>query len=279
MLIAASAFPGRVAAATVDHQLRPESAYEARYVAALCAQRAIPHTILTPDTPISGSVQANARSARYALLEQWCRDQGLDWLMTAHHADDQLETMVMRVNRSSGVGGMAGIRARQRHIVRPLLDWRRDELAAIVAAQGIAAVNDPSNRDARYDRARIRPMVQACTLVDPVAANAVANNLAEADAALEWIAGRLAEERLAQDGGAATLDTTDLPPELLRRVLLKVLAAMSEAPVSPRGQQLTATIQCLARGDQAMIGSVLIKPDRREPSIWHFRLAPPQRPR
>lgn len=248
-------------------------------MAALCAERDVAHTILTPPAPISGSVQASARKARYGLLEQWCADQGLDWLVTAHHADDQLETMVMRVNRSSGVAGMAGIRARQGRILRPLLDWRRVDLAAIVAAQGVSAVDDPSNRDARYDRARIRPMVQACTLVDPIAANAVASNLADADAALEWTADRLAVERLAHDDGTATLEVADLPPELLRRLLLRALAVIVGEPFTPRGQQLTATIQALARGEQAMIGSVLIKPDRREPSIWHFRSAPPQRPR
>lgn len=279
MLIAAAAFPGRIAAATVDHGLRPESADEARYVAALCAERAIPHAILTLATPISGSIQASARAARYALLEQWCRAEGINWLMTAHHADDQLETMVMRINRSSGVGGMAGIRARQGHILRPLLEWRRDDLADVVQAQGIVPVDDPSNRDVRYDRARIRPVVQACTLVDPVAANAVARNLSEADAALEWTAARLASDRLSHDGSTATLDTTDLPPELLRRLLLRALAAVTDPPLAPRGQQLTATIQALARGEQAMLGSVLIKPDHREPSIWRFRRAPPQRPR
>lgn len=279
MLIAAAAFPGRIAAATVDHSLRPESADEARYVAALCAERAMPHAILTLATPISGSIQASARAARYALLEQWCRAEGINWLMTAHHADDQLETMVMRINRSSGVGGMAGIRARQGHILRPLLEWRRDDLADVVQAQGIVPVDDPSNRDVRYDRARIRPVVQACTLVDPVAANAVARNLSEADAALEWTAARLAADRLSHDGSTATLDTTDLPPELLRRLLLRALAAVTDPPLAPRGQQLTATIQALARGEQAMLGSVLIKPDHREPSIWRFRRAPPQRPR
>src|SRR3546814_5570008 len=81
-------------------------------VAGFCAREHIPHAILHPAAPISGSLQAAARAERYRLLEQWREAHALDHVVTAHHADDQLETMIMRLNRSSGVGGLAGVRAR-----------------------------------------------------------------------------------------------------------------------------------------------------------------------
>src|SRR3546814_1335780 len=76
---------------------------------------------------ISGSLQAAARAERYRLLEQWRESHALDHVVTAHHADDQLETMIMRLNRSSGVGGLAGVRARNGTVLRPLLSWRQEE--------------------------------------------------------------------------------------------------------------------------------------------------------
>ncbi|MFM6853716.1 MAG: tRNA lysidine(34) synthetase TilS, partial [Sphingopyxis sp.] len=147
LLLAAQAFPHRTWAATVDHQLRADSAGEAAMVAQLCADRAIPHAILHPDQPITGSIQAQARAARYAALERWRQENGIGWLLTAHHADDQLETIIMRLNRASGVNGMSAIRARNGVILRPLLAVRRQSLAAFLAVNQVVAVDDPSNRN------------------------------------------------------------------------------------------------------------------------------------
>ena len=277
LLLSQAAFPGRVAAATVDHRLRQASAAEARFVSHLCRERSIPHATLEPSMPITGNLQSAARSARYALLDLWRTEQKLDWVMTAHHGDDQLETLVMRVNRSSGVGGMAGIRGRQDHLLRPLLNWRRADLEALLKEQAITPVDDPSNRDARFDRARIRPLVQSCTLIDPVAANAMANNMAAADRALDWATDQLARQRLERHGNQWLLDSSDIPEELLRRLLLRALRQAAGQNFAPRGQQITATIQALARGEQAMLGTLLIKADRHNGDLWLIQPAPPVR--
>src|SRR3954466_8445661 len=94
LLLAEAAFPGRVRAATVDHRLRPESAGEAAFVARICADRGVPHDILEASVARAGEgLQAAAREARYAALAAWMRERGLAWLLTAHHADDQAETL------------------------------------------------------------------------------------------------------------------------------------------------------------------------------------------
>ena len=134
LLLAKAAIPERIEVASVDHGLRPGSASEAAMVAELCAAYGLPHRIL--DVKVArGNLQDKARAARYAALGKWVEERNLSALATAHHADDQAETLVMRLNRGSGVAGLAGVRARgvvpgTRHtLLRPLLGWRREEVA------------------------------------------------------------------------------------------------------------------------------------------------------
>lgn len=113
LALATGAFPDAVIAATVDHRLRPASADEAAMVAAWCRARRIPHATLSPDKPPAGaSIQAQARHVRYALLGDWALAANASALATAHHADDQAETFLMRAARGSGPAGLAGIRPR-----------------------------------------------------------------------------------------------------------------------------------------------------------------------
>jgi tRNA(Ile)-lysidine synthase len=273
LAVAAEAFPGRISAATVDHGLRAESANEAAMVAGICASLTVPHTILRPATPITGSVQAAARAVRYALLEQWRVAAGVDWLMTAHHADDQLETLVMRLNRSSGLAGLAGIRARQGNIVRPLLAVRREVLVETVRARGLPSVEDPSNIDDRFDRARVRKALASSDLLDAAAVSSSARHLSEAEEALDWTVTRLAGERLVIADGVAALDASALPRDIQRRLLLVALAAMGEEP--PRGRTLDAALEALEAGDNAMIGDHILAPGNAR---WTIRAAPPRSP-
>jgi tRNA(Ile)-lysidine synthase len=272
LLLAVAACPGTVAAATVDHGLRPESAGEAAFVATLCAERAVPHVTLTPDTPIGGSLQAAARAARYALLEQWRASEGLDWLLTAHHLDDQAETVLMRLNRGAGVGGLSGVRAINGRVLRPLLGWRRTELAAICAAAGISPVDDPSNADPRFDRSRLRQALAQSDWLDPGPVARSAAALAEAEDALAWMTGQLLEARVREEAGAWLLDPADLPPELRRRLLLSVLERLG-APKLPRGDEVTRLLAALDIGATATLAGIKC----RGGATWRFEAAPARR--
>lgn len=263
MLLAAAAFPGAVMAATVDHGLRTEAAGEAALVKAVAGGIGIPHSTLTIYVAHGGNVSARARAARYDALDAWRRDVGADWIATGHHADDQLETMVMRLNRSAGVGGLAGIRARNGAVMRPLLGWRRAELDAVVAHAGLVPVDDPTNRDDRYDRARLRKRLADADWLDPVAAARSAQRLADADHALDWVADTI-------EPAAATMAA--LPDELARRVLLRAVRTV-DATLDPRGDALGRALGDLRNGRKTMLGNVLCLPGAH----WRFEAAPGRR--
>lgn len=282
LLLAAAALPGRVAAVTVDHGLRAEGADEAALVAALCQQLGVPHVTLAPLAPIVGSsLQKQARAARYAAIEAWMAHHGIGMLLTAHHADDQAETLLMRLNRASGTTGLSGIRP-IRHsdhalVLRPLLRWRRRELRDVAAAAGIGWVEDPSNADPRHDRTRYRDLLAGQSLLSAGALAAATAHIAETDAALEQWIDQLAGERWSAAKGR--LDVAGLPREarrrLVRRAILHVRAAHGvTAPHFSAASNVEALLDSLNTGRAATQAGILASP-RGE--IWHFTLAPARR--
>ena len=269
LLLAHDCFPGRIMAASVDHGLRPEAHQECEFVAAICVDRAIPHKILKPALPIRGSIQAEARKARYALLNSWLKNENIAWLATAHHADDQLETMVMRILRGSGVDGMSGIRAKRGQLIRPLLPFSKDMLVDYVAANGIEPIQDPSNKDQSFDRVRVRKTLAALTGFDVSLASQSAVALDDARMAISWMTDNLAANYIQRMDGGCVLDNHDFPHEIVRRLLLKCLHICDPA-LSPRGSQLEPLIRGLSQGKTLTIGNILCKGG----STWTFAPAP-----
>lgn len=276
LLLAAAAFPGGVEAATVDHRLRPESAAEAAFVAEICVARSIPHAVLT-GPPVEGNVQAGARVLRYALLGAWARERGLAFVLTAHHQDDQAETLLMRLQRGAGLAGLAGIRPRAEidrlNVLRPLLGWPRAELAAIVADAGLEAVDDPANRDARYDRARLRLRLGETDWLDPAALARSAAALGEAEQALDWAAEQALAERTESAPGGLSFDSAGLPSELRRRVLVRLLALLVPAD-PPRGEAVQRLLATLDAGEVATLAGVRCEGG----AVWRLTPAAPRRP-
>lgn len=283
LLLAHAVLGERCFAATVDHGLRPGSAAEAAMVATLCAERDIPHAILTGEMPPrvrrTANLSARARRLRYRLLEQHAADLGKTWLATAHHGDDQLETLLMRLNRGAGVAGLSGIRRQGGRIIRPLLGWRRAELAVTVAACGITPVHDPSNVDDRFDRARLRKVIAGIDWLDVERIGVSVAALGEAEEALAWATRRVVAERTALAEHTATLDPLGLPDELVRR-LVRICLDHVDPAVEPTGPALQRLIETLRRGERAMLGDVLVDRHQRGAAgvRWHFRRSPPRQP-
>ncbi len=145
----------------VNHGLRAAADTECEYVCKLCDKLNVPVKVFywTGEKPSTG-IEAAARTARYKMMTGFCRENGIEYLLTAHQADDQIETFLMNLGRGSGVFGLAAMRNVSERdgikIVRPLLNVSRDELREYCDARGIKYFVDEMNNDAHYTRVRIR---------------------------------------------------------------------------------------------------------------------------
>lgn len=151
--------PATVTAAHLDHGMRAASAADADWVAGLCAAWNIPlwrERLASP--PRS---EADARAQRYERLEHARRAVDADWIATAHHADDQAETVLFRVVRGTGLDGLRGIPERDphRHLLRPLLPFWRTEIVAFARSAGLRWREDTSNRRLAHTRNRLRHQI------------------------------------------------------------------------------------------------------------------------
>jgi len=282
LLLAATARPGLVAAATVDHGLRAGSRAEAEAVARLCDQLGVSHDILTIEWPAlpTSAIQEQARDARYEALGAWAKAKNLGAVATGHHADDQAETLLMRLLRGAGVRGLAGMRRSAPlpgsgavRLLRPLLDWRRADLEAIVAQAGVEAADDPSNHDDRHERVRVRRLLAAADWLDPAALATSSAHLAAADEAIEWaVARELATVRGQAD--ALAYRPGDAPSEIRRRVAARLIARLaSEGDGSElRGRELDRLVGELDAGRSATLRGVQASGGPE----WRFRTAPPR---
>jgi tRNA(Ile)-lysidine synthase len=142
----------------VDHGIHPDSASVAEAVRGIAGEYGLPFLErplgLGPD-----ATETAARTARYRALEGMRRRTAADFIVTAHHADDQAETVLMRVLRGSGPAGLAAMSSRRGRVLRPLLPFRRDDLARHLQSLRRSGWADPANADPRHLRAWIRSEV------------------------------------------------------------------------------------------------------------------------
>lgn len=263
--------------ATVDHGLRPEAADEARFVALEAAKRGLRHTILRWEGEKPGAgLQAAARDARYRLLAEHARAIGASIIATAHTADDQAETLLMRLARGSGVDGLAAMRPRRAleelSLVRPLLDVPKSRLVATLRARGLPWREDPSNAMPAFERVRLRQAADALgaagLATTPLCRSAA--RLARAAEALEAMTARAATDAHAclqlDPLGYARVDWAWLmsqPEEIRLRLLSHLIKAVGGRPDPPSLGQLEAVT--VGRGwrtsDGLTLGGVVIGGD------------------
>lgn len=225
------AFP-KIIVATVDHGLRPGSRDEAEWVGRLAASLGVPHHILVwHDRQKTTGLQEAARAARYQLLGTFAATFEDAVVVTAHHLEDQAETVLMRLARGSGLDGLSAMRPQQGRLVRPLLGTSKARLLATLDALGQGYMEDPSNAIDVFERVRLRAGREALDALGltPQQLGRSAARLQRARDALNELTRRNWSALVtSHDGAFARIDRTGLtaePLELQIRLMSRALAA------------------------------------------------------
>ena len=248
--------------AHVDHGIHPDSGLVARRVRMAAARYGLPVEMARLELG-AGATETEAREHRYAWLEDARRRTGADWILTGHHADDQIETILMRVLAGSGPAGLAGMAPQQRRVVRPLLPFRRAELEEYVRSAELDPWLDPANADPRHQRSWIRaellPMLRG--------------RLGEVDLNLLRVGHHAATDRTAWDAVLDVLPGLDLRPEpggisvaahalgnydsALTQATILALARRAGCPLGPtRAQRVISLLRSGSSGDRAPLGGL-----------------------
>jgi len=240
----------------VDHGLRAGSAREIKNVAAWARDAGWRAHILKWSGPKPNSnIEDAARKARYALLGKWCRAHKTPFLFVAHTRDDVAETFLLRLGRGSGVDGLSAMRSpvpypldgfKELEIVRPLLDFGREELRTYLEKEGSAWLDDPMNEDPRFSRTHVRalmPALEAAGISQKRIVNA-SRHLARARKALEAQTKELLCAHTRKEASGNVLVERQAlvaaPQEIGLRALSALIMEVSGATYRPRFARLEA---------------------------------------
>jgi len=237
---------------TVDHRLRDAAADEARQVGAWLASLNIPHEVLVwkqgeAHRALPGSAQSPAREARYDLMTAWCAKNDISHLFVAHHADDQVETFLLRLSRGSGVDGLAAMPAAFVRdgivIARPLLAFSKAQMVATCQAQAQTWIEDPSNDNTASVRVRFRQSQEVLEREGLTRARLLATvgHLQRARAALDHAVAGLMDKVRWDDFAVARVPLADLlaaPEEIGLRALSRLLSSVGGQHFGPRFESL-----------------------------------------
>lgn len=241
----------RLTAASVNHGLRAEAEAEVLVAGQLARALGVPFVALRVEVPAGASRQAAARNVRYAALHQCARAHDATHIAVGHTLDDQAETVLTRMLRGAGIEGLSATApARADGVVRPLIDCPRALVHRYLAGTGVPFARDPSNRDARYLRVRVREqLLPALALENPKIAEHLGHLADDAREAVPLL--RAHAERALANAGRRLASLQDEPP-FVRRWALKLLVER-EAGVSLTRAHLSALDRMLQRGGQVRI--------------------------
>ena len=182
LLAAVRCWPGRVHAVHVHHGLQAAAADFETHCTAVCARLQVPLTVLRVQAQhtVGESPEARARQARYAALANWATQQHVNCVLLGHHADDQVESVLLALSRGAGVAGLAGMGAQFERFgacfARPLLRVPAQAIRDWLRVQGLGWVEDPSNQDPRFTRNRIRQLLPDLYAAFPALRDTVARS-------------------------------------------------------------------------------------------------------
>lgn len=268
----------RLCAVTVDHCFRVESADEANFVKEMCSQLGVAHeTLRWEGWDGAGNLQNEARNARYRLIASWAIAEGVPLVALGHTADDQAETVLMRLARRSGVDGLSGMPKRfTTHGIdwsRPLLSQRREDLRDYLRLKAVPWKDDPSNEDERFDRIKARRALDALAPlgIDAAGLSVVASNMDGARKALAWQSFVAARDIATIKNGSVNLDAAKyhlLPEEIQRRILVRAIMSISGNEYSPRREAVSMALESIRKGSAATLDGCHVKKWRENICIF-----------
>lgn len=264
----------KVSAVTVNHGLRDASAAEAQFVAQTCEALKIKHTTLMwTGWSGKGNLQDAARRARYGLMAQWAKEEGISTIALGHTADDQAETFFMRLARASGLDGLTGMQRRRLSDditwVRPLLMQERSELRVFLRSIHQPWIDDPSNDDETFDRVKARKAMGALTDlgIDAHVVGRVMDHLAQVQSALDVATHDHAVGCMVEQNGDLLISRAAFAagaPEVNRRLIAHCLRWIASADYTPRGIKLQEFMSAMLRGKDATLHGVRLLGGKQE---------------
>ena len=229
----------------VDHKLRTESTAEAQEVANIIQDRSIKAKVLTWEgKKPEANIHHHARKARYKLLTDYCKREGIEKLLVAHNLQDQAETVLLRIYRGSGIDGIAGINRYIKfngiEVIRPLLEVNRQQIEDTLKIAEWPWIEDPSNQNLKFDRVKVRQFIEKLpdkgTWLNRI--NLLASNARRAKDYLHQVTAEKLESCVEfNEFGYASLNLNEflkLHEEIGLRVLVVIFKALSGKEFKPR---------------------------------------------
>ena len=276
-------------ALTVNHGLRDESEQESQQVAGWMAHHEITHHIISLRKPIlvDSSLMARARDARYDTLWAWCEEHDVKTLIAAHHADDQMETFLMRLISGSGLKGLLAMdtvveKENDRVLLRPLLSITKDRLKETLRARGQEWIEDPTNDNDEFTRNRLRKKIIPLLHEEGLSSERMGAVIAKLSSTYEvletsvnaWLAGcvRLYDAGYVAISHEAWRDM-HMPREIHKQALSTLLQTISgNAGYPPRDAKLVPLLEQLPTLEKTTTAhGCLIVPDKESGDIYIAR--------
>lgn len=246
----------RLTAMNLNHMLREEASEEAELVSARCRELLVPCVLYARDIAAAAremhcSIEQAGRSVRYELLRELKEQLSYDLIATAHHADDNAETVLMRLLRGTGVAGLSAIAAKRADLVRPLLCVDKSQIIAACEAMNIPYANDQSNFSREYFRNRVRlDIMPLLRRENPKIASSLRALSETAQSLNDFVGTELAKVKIIRGEGSAYVGLSDfrvLHPYLQARLLLRLAEAGGAG--ADIGQAQLSSVVKLSEGD------------------------------
>lgn len=249
-------------AISVDHSLRTDSKDEINWLRKIMKKNTIKFVSLKfkGKRPVS-NIMSFAREKRYDLLTEYCKKSKIHHLLTAHHLDDEIENFLMRLIRGSGLKGLSSSRPTYKHkksgvnIARPLLSYSKKSLIKYLSQKNQSYVVDPTNKDNKFDRSRIRELTSKLIsegLNKKRFANVI-KNLKKAESAIQTSLSAYAKSLVrVRDKNSITInikDFTQIPEEIQFRLISEIVKYVSKKKQKPRAKLILNLIKRIVKKD------------------------------